>query len=82
MRPRSTVWRAASLAGNSHRESYIGNSAKLAVCYRARRAQKTPSAPFRNCCRESRLTCPLSRWPTVKNTHQQRTRSSSSIIGN
>ena len=56
MGSRSTVWRAASLAETPIEKSYVGNSAKLAVCYRARRAQKTPSAPFRNCWRERRLT--------------------------
>jgi Alcohol dehydrogenase GroES-like domain len=44
----------------------MGNSAKLAGRCRATRAQKTPSTPLRNCCREESFHPPLSRWPAVK----------------
>ena len=56
MRPRSTVWRAASLAETPIKNLIWEIPLKLAVCYRARRAQKTPGARFRNCWRERRLT--------------------------
>src|ERR1700730_18722361 len=48
--------KSCEFSGNSHRESYMGNSAKLAVCDRAKRAQNSRARPSATAAARSLLT--------------------------
>src|ERR1700757_700155 len=48
--------KSCEFSGNSHRESYMGNSAKLAMCDRAKRAQNSRARPSATAAARSLLT--------------------------
>jgi hypothetical protein len=81
MRPRSTVWRAASLA-ETPIENLIWEIPLNSRCATEQGAPRKPQRALPQLLPRESSHRPLSRWPTLKKIHQQRTRSSSSIIGN